>query len=181
MSDLLGPKKPKKPRRSPTLTKLAQRSLVADPQEVQVYQPREVDLLIAEAMLAGNVFQGDIAKHVGRSENVVREVLKDPTVCAWISQQIHRSIAMRLGTVDSAMFNSAISGNVQAAKLVYERFGEIVKRIHIDSRRSQDMSSLSTEELRKIAGEVVQEKERRDAQVTDAEFTVKEDPDEPPA
>lgn len=146
------PKRPSKKKLSPALARIAKRALKATEDDIRSYAPREVDIQIAEAMLAGSVMFQDIAEEVGCAPSTISKLLSDPVVCAWISRRVHENIGHRLGLVDAAMFNSALHGNVPAAKLMYERYDKTGSggRITVNAPGAQinfDPSKLTDEEL----------------------------------
>lgn len=145
-------KLPSKRRISPALSRIAERSLIATPEEVRTYQPTELDLKIAEAMLSGLVLFQEIAAEVGVSPPTVSTRLKDPVACAWISRAVHQSIQHRLGLVDAAMMQRAVTGNVQAARLLYDRFHQMVHRSEavVHNVNHFDPSQLSDKELQQL-------------------------------
>lgn len=118
-------------------------------------------------MLAGALSFQDIAAEVGVSAHTIGAAMRNPVRCGWINMQIHQMVAHRLGAVDAAMINRAISGDVRAADLVYKRFGQIVKRMEITTHRSDfDPTKLTDEQLERIV-------KRRTGAVVDAEFEEK--------
>lgn len=140
--DILGPapkrkKKPgrpkvkAKPKLSRALAKMAARSLDVDKDDIRSYLPTELDLQMAEAMIAGKSNFTEIAKHIGTDASIVSRAMKDPTRCAWLSDQLHRIVGKRMGLVDAALMLRALSGDVRAIKLYYERFDGIVHRSHV--------------------------------------------------
>lgn len=143
---------------SPTLSRICQRALTTTPDQVRLYQPTEFAVACAEAMLAGEMTFKGIAEHLtgayetAISARAVGELFRDPVVCAWISEQINGAISSRLGMIDAAMLNRALTGNVNAAKLLYERYGKLQKRaISLNVDLPFDPSQLSAEQLRKLA------------------------------
>jgi hypothetical protein len=63
-----------------------------------------------------------VAKQLGHAPVTISKALRDPVPCAWIARQIRNAVTQRLGLIDAAMLGQALGGNVQAAKLMYERF-----------------------------------------------------------
>ncbi|MEE8386740.1 MAG: phBC6A51 family helix-turn-helix protein [Dehalococcoidia bacterium] len=164
-----GRKRPAKKRKmSSALTKLAQRSLDVDDDEIRTYEPTEMDLQMAEAMIGGCRTFTEIAEQIGMDPSGVSRAMKDPVRCGWLSSQLQRIVAKRIGLVDSALMGKALSGDVRAIKLYYERFGELVHRSHITtSRLDFDVTKLSDGDLDTIiAGEAAKV-------ATDADFEVK--------
>lgn len=136
------------PRPSTALTKIAERSLAVDPREIDHFQPRELDIKIAECLLAGKLTWTQIAQELSVSNPTISSRMKDPLVCAWISRTVHRNIAHRLGMVDAAILNRAIAGNVNAAKLLYDRYGRMVQRsLNVSVSGNLDFSKFDDADL----------------------------------
>jgi hypothetical protein len=123
--------------------------LEVDPREVDRFVPRELEVQIAEAFLAGYVTYRGIAKMLDCSESHVKSVLKNPTMCAWISQTVHRNIQHRLGLVDAAMLQRAMCGDVRAADLLYKRYGKMANvNLNLNANVSgTDFSKMNDEDL----------------------------------
>jgi len=167
-------RKPRPRRVSSALSRIATRALEASPDDIRTYAPTELDLRIAEAMLGGAMLMKDIAEEIGVGPATVSKTLKNPTAAAWISNQVHKMISTRLGHVDAAMMSRALSGNVQAAKLLYERFGEIVHRSQhnvVHTQAEFNPADLTNEQLEAIAG----------GRVIDADYSLKEEDDVEPS
>lgn len=129
---------------------MAQRSLDVAPDDLRAFQPCELDLEIAEAMLAGCILQQDIADHCRVHPSTVSKRLRDPVLCAWLSETVHRQIQHRLGLVDAAIFNRACGGDVRAADLLYKRFDQMTHRsvhVHLNTSIDFDPTTLSDDEL----------------------------------
>ena len=173
--DVLGPeggprKKRRKKKLSPALAKMAARSLDVQDEDLRAYIPTELDLQIAEAMMGGSMQFQEIAAQVGCDPATISRAMKCPLRCAWVSQQLHRIVAKRIGMVDLSLFLATTQGNVSAMKLYYERFGELIHRSQVlVGRMDFDPSQLSDKDLDTVLrGEM--------GGMVDAEFTVKEEP-----
>lgn len=118
---------------SVALQRIATRGLQTTEDEIRAYQPTELAVAVAEAMLSGCVTFKAMAKHLSEAydqkigPDTISKCLRDPTTCAWVSRQVHQAIGLRLGLVDMAMLERAIAGNVAAAKLLYQRYDEIMR------------------------------------------------------
>lgn len=135
---------------STALMSLAQRALTVTPRDIDVYVPRELDLKIAEAMLAGAITFKAIGEVLDLDPQAIGKYLRDPLVCAWISRTVHGHVHERLGMVDAAMLNAALSGKVAAAKLLYERYGEMVQRslnVHVNGSKGLDFRKFEDADL----------------------------------
>ncbi|MCI0354835.1 MAG: hypothetical protein L0099_07340 [Acidobacteria bacterium] len=139
-------------RLAPVLARIAERSTQADPAEVRAYQPRELDVAVAEAMLAGAITQQELAAMVGCSPATVSHALRDPVVCGWVSMQVHKAIGMRLGLVDAAMLRRALGGDTRAADILYKRYGQMVERsLHAHVTVPYDLTKMNDAELETLA------------------------------
>lgn len=136
----------------PALTRIAKKSLSISPEDVATYTPREIDVMIAEAMISGCLSQEQIAEHIKRSRGLVSRALKDNLACAWISTQVRKHIAFRLGNVDVALYAKCLEGNVRAMEVFYKQFDRIVDRsVHVHAHLSGfDPTQLSEDDLDKI-------------------------------
>lgn len=116
---------------SVALQRIASRGLQATEDDLRAYQPTELAVFIAEAMLSGCVTFKAMAKFITDASDhkidpqTVSRCLREPITCAWISRQVHQAIGHRLGLVDVAMLERAMAGNVAAAKLLYQRYDQI--------------------------------------------------------
>ena len=141
------------PKASVALTRLAERSLDVSDEEVRLYQPTELDLQLAEAFMGGARTFKEVAEQLSLHPATVSAAMKDPVRCAWLSGQLHRIVAKRIGMVDTALYLRAMSGDVRAMDLYYRRHGEIVTRtmnIHAHGRLEFDPSQLTDEQLQKM-------------------------------
>ncbi|MEE8522147.1 MAG: hypothetical protein V3S83_12370 [Gemmatimonadota bacterium] len=161
------------------MTKLAVRSLQADPEAVRAYHPLEIDLRIAESLLGGKYFQKDIASDLEVSKTAVREVFADPVRCAWISQQITVIARHRMGMVDAALMNKALAGDVRAMQLYFKRHDQLVDRHHHTiSKSGIDLAQYTDDELATIARHYEQ-KQLREATPVEIEEKPCQDPKSP--
>ena len=140
---------------SPALAKIAQRALHVDLEHLRAYQPREIDMQIAEAMLAGHCSFKAIAEATELSAATIGRTMQDPMVCAWVSRAVHNQIQHRLGLVDASMMQRACAGDVRAARLLYDRYGKMVNRsLNVNVQAggiAADIHKRSDEELIKLA------------------------------
>lgn len=168
--------RPRKPRISPALSRLAKRALHVDDDEIRCYVPTELDLQMAEAMLTGATTFTAVAEQMGCDPSTVSRAMKDPVRCGWISMQLQRIVSKRIGLVDAALLSRALGGDVRAIKLFYERHGELVHRSHITTTRLDfDPAQLTDDDLDVI---IASERARH---AKPAEFTVaSQEPQEPP-
>lgn len=159
-------KSPRKARKKPvpaSLAKMYDRALLATDEEVHRFQPTELIVKISEAYLSGHLSHKEIAEHVGVGAHTVSQVMRDPVTSAWVAKHMHSIVRQRLGLIDAAMFHRALTGDVSAAKLMFERYGKMVKRsMHVQVGGATDFSQFETDDLKKIiaakqaaAGEVV--------------------------
>lgn len=133
---------------SPALTRIGQRALVCSPEDIRAYAPTPLDLKIAESMLGGCLLFKDIGEAIGINPDTVGRALKNPVRCGWISQAVHGMIRHRLGMVDAALMQRALSGDVRAIELAYKRFDQLTKRsAHLNINLDFDPSKLPEEEL----------------------------------
>lgn len=169
-------KKPKRQQLSRALAQIAKRGLEVDPREVERYVPRELDIQIAEAFLAGYVTYRGISQMVGCSEGHVKTVLKSPVMCAWISQTVHRNIQHRLGLVDAAMLQRAMCGDVRAADMLYKRYGKMANvNLNLNATVGvSDFSKMTDDDLNAMVDAAKKEDKRQE--VIDVEV-VKEVPE----
>lgn len=151
--------KKKRRRLSPILARVAQRAMVATKSDIETYQATEDDVRIAEAMVAGHVTVKDITQFIHDADpgyvianTTVGKILRDPITCAWINQQVHKAIGQRLGQVDASMMNQAVGGNVPAARLLYDRYGEIMQRtLNMNVNASvDDLQGMTTEQIEEL-------------------------------
>lgn len=145
---------------SPALTRVANRALTVDPAELRAFRPTELDMYLAEAMLTGAVSFKELAENISEAcgepltPATVSKRMRDPLTCAWVCQQVHRSIGHRLGMIDAAMVRRAIAGDTRAADLMYKRYGKMASvNINIAANVGPgiDYDQLTMEQLEKIA------------------------------
>jgi DNA-binding transcriptional ArsR family regulator len=117
---------------SSAMRRLAERSLEIAPEDVRDYNPREIDYEIAEVMAAGvSGSFAAIAEALEKSPGVVSQALRDPLSCAWIADQVHRTVHYRKGLVDASLVRRALQGDVRAIELYYKMYGKLIeKKVH---------------------------------------------------
>lgn len=144
---------------SPSLARVATRALAVDPEELRSYQPSELDVYIAEALLTGSTTYKEIAADITAacgetvSAPVVGRRLRDPLACAWACRAVHNAIHHRLGMIDAAMVRRAMAGDVRAADLIYKRYGKMASiNISVNAQAGEiDLTKLSDEQLSRLA------------------------------
>jgi DNA invertase Pin-like site-specific DNA recombinase len=154
--------KPPKKTLSRALSQIAKRALEVDPREVDLYNPRELDVQVAEAFLAGYVTYRGIAKMLDCPECAVKRVLKDPVMCAWVSRTVHRNIQHRLGLVDAAVLQRAMCGDTRAADLLYKRYGQMANvNVNLNANvAGADLSKMGDADLLAMVNAAQKEDER---------------------
>jgi hypothetical protein len=153
-----GSKPPKKPKRKNkavpvSMRRMFERALVAPEVEVEAYQPTPMALDIADGYLSGARTHAELQEHTGHARATISATMRDPVVCAWISKNLHAAVQQRLGLIDAAMFSTAVAGNVPAAKLCFERYGQIVDRKivqHVHTDTGIPFDEMPTEDLEQI-------------------------------
>lgn len=121
--------------------------LSVDPDELSHYQPTKLDVAITARMLEGLTSMHALSEELGIHVNKLRRYLLDPVRAAWISQKLGAFVANRLSVVSAAMYNQAVNGNVQAARLLFEKYGQMINRTEVVHHRGMDLSKLSNDEL----------------------------------
>jgi hypothetical protein len=160
-----------------TIRDITERTLFVTPDDIRVYRPNEDVQALAGAMVSGAIMYQEMADRLGWPLTKVRKAFEDPVAIAWACQESHKAISTRLGQVDAAVFRRALAGDVRAAKLLYERYGEMVQRVETISSKGPDYSKFSTEDLlsilvherrqvRDVEAEVVDEQSRSDETAT---------------
>lgn len=144
------PKKSRKKIVPASLKKMYERALTCTDEEVYRYQPTELVVKICEAYLQGHISHKEIAEFVKVAPATISDALREPVVSAWVAKSMNSIVRQRLGLIDAAMLSRALSGDVSAAKLLYERHGKIVKRSMHVSVDGTDYSQFTTEDLQKI-------------------------------
>jgi len=150
--------KPPKKRRQKTvpagMRRMFERALIAPVEDVEAYQPTPMALDVADAYLSGCRTHAEIEEHTGHARATISKTMRDPVVCAWISKNLHAAVQQRLGLIDAAMFSTAVAGNVPAAKLCFERYGQITKKQevrHVHTGTGIPFDEMPTEDLEQIA------------------------------
>jgi len=121
--------------------------LSVDPDELSSYQPTKLDVAIAGRMLEGSTSMCRLAEDLGVHINKLRRYLLDPVRVAWINAKLGAFVSNRLSVVSAAMYNQAVNGNVQAARLLFEKYGQMINRTEVVHHRGMDLSKLSNDEL----------------------------------
>lgn len=139
--------------------------------ELQVAQfvPWDSVIRVGEAILAGATSSMRIADMENMEKEDVRGVLQSPIAMAWISRQIYAHFQHRAGIVDSALYHKAVTGDIAAMKLFYERMGKMQNERTLNVRVSGglDVSTLSDDDLQRL----VRDKQR----LLPAEFRILEE------
>lgn len=130
-------------------------ALSVEDREVEQYIPREIDLCIAELILAGHTSIAAMARECAGefTTRQLSEQLQDPVVAAWISRQINAHVSARLGVVSAAMYAQACAGNVAAAELCFKRFGQLINRSQVVVHKGIDYSKLTDRDLDAVLAE----------------------------
>lgn len=139
---------------SPTLRRAYLRIQEVSDAEIERYLPLKIDIRVAESILDGCNSPPAIARRIGADEKTVRRVINNPVRMAWISRQLTHHYAARVGLVDQAMFEGAVAGKTDAARLFYARQGLLAgapasQHAHVHLEFNQ----LSDGELRKVIAE----------------------------
>jgi len=132
-----------------------------------------VDLKIAQCMLSGFTSVRELAAEVGIGERALKHRLLDPVRCAWISSQLEKCVGDRLGQVVAAVYNRAVrTGDPQAATLLLKQYKKFMpERKEIHHTHHMDLSNLSDGQIDKLI-----EQKKRNLNVMDADYKVKETP-----
>lgn len=122
------PPAPPRPRRSQGhMARLAEAALTVRADDIREHSPTETDILIAQAMLQGNINIQEIAKATGRGDTSIRKCLSNPVSFAWVCQKVSELIFTRIGLVDAALLRKAVQGDARAIELFYKRFGKLAE------------------------------------------------------
>lgn len=119
-------------------------------QELDDYIPTETDAAIASALLAGALTFEDIAGRIGWDARRVAEYMESPVATAWIGREVSTHIETRMFLVTASLFQQAIGqgrNSVAAAKLLLERFGQLVRKSEVVVHQGMDLQKLSDEEI----------------------------------
>jgi hypothetical protein len=137
---------------SPALAAAWRAALDVSEAEIAGHIPTELDAAVAEALLAGHLTTEKIAESLGRPQTEVAALISSPVAMAWISRAMYQVLNHRLALVDAAMFTRAVSGDVSAAKLVYERVRALdnAKRVDVHYSGGVNFSAMTTEDLERI-------------------------------
>lgn len=143
-------KKPKR-RLSPTLAKIANRSLTVTEDQLRQFLPTELLVRIGEAFLEGALTYSEVADMIEVSVPTVSQALKDPVAASWLFNHLRQAIPQRVGLVDVALFNKARTGDVPAMKLFYQHAGELIQRVQVASASLNfNPDQLTDEQLEKF-------------------------------
>lgn len=132
---------------SPSLKKAWVSALTVSERDVETYVPTVLDMRVAEAFLAGCHTSHDIADYAGVSPQRIWSVLRNQVAAAWVAAQVQASVKHRMGMVVSALFAKAVGGDVGAAKVLLERFGQLQSLSHVVHHKGMDVSKLSDADL----------------------------------
>jgi hypothetical protein len=139
------------------MAKLAAAALSVTRDELRTYDPRRIDIEIAQALLEGAISVPEIAENIGKGTETVRKVCKDPVAFAWICDKISQLIHTRIGLVDAALLRRATQGDVRAMDLYFKRFGKLADIKIIAHGSLGDLSQYSDSDLdATIASEIKQ-------------------------
>jgi hypothetical protein len=136
------------------------------PEQVECFKPTEVDISVGEALLAGNTQASRIAEYSGLDAAQVRDTLNNPIAMAWLSRQITALFTHRAALVDALLYQRAMTGDLAAIKLFYDRMRLLDKSMEIKHAYSGEVSlkQIPDDELARM----VQDK----ARLLPAEFRV---------
>ncbi len=122
-------------------------ALEVSERDIDTFIPTSMDMGVAEALLAGCFTSVDIAAFLQTTPSRVWGTLKNPVAAAWVSRQLQSHVKHRLGMVLSSMFARAVGGDVGAAKLLLDRFGQIQSLSHVIHHKGLDVTKLSDADL----------------------------------
>ena len=91
----------------------------------------------------------EMCEAVGVARSTFYKWLNDPEYLSYIQGLVDRFTDSELTTVWKSLINECRKGNVQAIKLYFELKGKYTANVKIES----PFAALTTEELRKLAGE----------------------------
>jgi DNA-binding transcriptional ArsR family regulator len=133
------------------MKRLAERSLEVAPEDIRDYCPREIDYEIAEVMASGVCGSfTEIAEALKKSPSTVAAALRDPLSCAWISDQVHRSVYYRKGLVDASLVRRALQGDVRAIELYYKMYGKLITKSVTAHISFGDVTKFTDEQIDKL-------------------------------
>lgn len=135
---------------SPALRTAWRRALDVTEHDVANYIPTHLDAAIAGALLAGATSIDQIAGFCKVEPNRIGRQMQRAVAMRWISDMIHAHIGQRLGIVTAALFARAATGDVQACRLVFEKFGQVNNTTHVVHHKGLDLSHLSDDELSRL-------------------------------
>ena len=147
-----------RPSLSPAVVEAWKRAQNVTEQDVSAYVPQMADISVGEALLAGRLSLDDIVAYSGENRAVVQQTLATPVAMAWISRQIYGHFIHRAALVDAALIQRALSGDVSAIRLFYERSGKLVDTKHVQHtvQGGLNLTALTLEDLAKL----VEDKQR---------------------
>lgn len=134
------------------VSKITERALQVRFEDVLAYEPTPLAIGVGRAIMAGTLKTPAIARLCSVPELRISQLKKDPVFCAWLSLRMSEDAKMRVGFVDNAVLAAAMAGNVQAARLYYDRHHPMVKAVahaHVHTSDT-DYSRMSDEELQRL-------------------------------
>jgi hypothetical protein len=143
-----------------------QRAADLSPDQIEGYRPTPEDLKVGEALLAGNTTLARIAEYTSLSGDECKATLNSPLAMAWLSRQISALFCTRAALIDATLYTRAMTGDLAAIKLFYDRMRLLDKGMEIKHTYSGEVSlkNVPDDELTRI----VQDK----ARLLPAEFRV---------
>ncbi len=135
---------------SSALNRIQQRSLEVTADDLHLYEPRDIDCEMVQAMLGGAINFKEIAEIINRAETTVSNALRDAVACAWIAKKVNALVHTRIGLVDAAILRKALSGDVRAAECIYKRFGAMVNKSIVLTGDLGDLSRFTDADLEAI-------------------------------
>lgn len=142
-------------RGSRTLKRVLSGGYSVTPQQLADYSADTKDVAIVTAMASGAIKPEDIVEHARdeapMTEAEVKKRLVDPVRCAWITTQLTTFIPHILGQFWVSLFFKAQAGDMQAAKLVAQRFDPNFRPTtrHESMSANVDLSNMANEDVRR--------------------------------
>jgi hypothetical protein len=131
-------------------------ALAITDQEIASYVPTDTDTMVGEALVSGASTMVGIQGYCGLDRNEIKATMNNPVAMAWISRQVEALFKTRAAVIDAAVYLRAAGGDVQAAKLFYER----MRLLQVNTQRVEhvysggvNISALPDDELARIVME----------------------------
>lgn len=122
------------------------------PADIDAFEPADNVIRVGEALLGGATTLKRISEYSNITVEQVKEVLNNPLAMGWLSRQTAALMTHHACIVDAVLYQRAITGDLAAMKLFYERMKLMQNTQKIEHQYSGkvELKQVSDSDLKKL-------------------------------